>query len=70
MASDALHVDGFLDGSVVVGQLGARWKTEEDGAEASTPAVSEVSHRIIELIQLLLEGGEVFGFLWRNAAFP
>ena len=66
MTSQALHVDGPLDGGVVVRQLGTRWQTEEDGAQTPTSAISEVSHSIIELVQPLLEGREVFGLLWRN----
>lgn len=68
VAAQAFHVDGSLDVGVVIRQLGARWQAEEDGAEAAASAVSEVTHSIVEFIQLLLERREVFGFLWRNTS--
>lgn len=70
VASHTLHVDGPLDGGVVVRQLSARRQAEEDGAQAPPAAVGEVAHGVIKLVQLLLQRCDVFGLLGRNTAFP
>lgn len=68
LPAQALHVDGPLDGGVVVRQLGAGRKAQEDGGDTSPPAVCVVPHSIIQLIEALLQRGQVFiGLLRRRA---
>lgn len=50
MASHTLHINGFLDSSIVVRQLGTRRQAEEDCAQTPSSAVGEVSHGVVELI--------------------
>lgn len=50
MASHTLHIDGFLDSSIVVRQFGTRRQAEEDCAQTPSSAVGEVSHGVVELV--------------------
>ena len=67
---DLLHVHRLLDGHVVVGQLGTRRQAQEDGAETAAALVRVVLHRFVELVQLLLQRGQVLGFLRGDATLP
>jgi len=70
VALDLLHVYGFLDGNIVVWKLSTGWKTEEDCAEAPSALVGVVLHGFIELIEFLLQRGQVLGLFRRDATLP